>query len=110
MSYMSKFASRLPLYAFASSSVFLLFALSTTRHSLSSFEHQTITVNMMTSLTSLSSPTLALLAGIIATAIYGLWWSLLPKPILGIPYNKASANRVFGDVSHDLPRKQNQSS
>ena len=31
----------------------------------------------------------------LATAVYR---SLLPKPIPGVPYNKASARRILGDV------------
>ncbi|RDW66799.1 hypothetical protein BP5796_09548 [Coleophoma crateriformis] len=37
--------------------------------------------------------------GILAVAIVGLWWYILPKPIPGsIPYNKYASRRVLGDV------------
>ncbi|KAL7938653.1 cytochrome P450 [Trichoderma chlorosporum] len=40
-----------------------------------------------------------LTAGSIATIlIYGLYLAALPRPIPGIPYNKESAKRLFGDV------------
>lgn len=37
-------------------------------------------------------------AGAGLTALYTIYWSLLPKPIPGIPYNKESAKRLLGDL------------
>ena len=37
-------------------------------------------------------------AGVGLTVLYTIYWSLLPKPIPGIPYNKESAKRLLGDL------------
>lgn len=37
-------------------------------------------------------------AGAGLTVLYTIYWSLLPKPIPGIPYNKESAKRLLGDL------------
>ena len=42
--------------------------------------------------------TLALYSAIILAVGYYLYRAALPKPIPGIPYNKASAKRILGDA------------
>lgn len=39
-----------------------------------------------------------IIVGVLAALFYGLYQWLLPKPLPGIPYNKASAKNLFGDI------------
>lgn len=55
------------------------------------------------SLSSLS--TLSILAGVLLLAGYVISRALTPKPLPGIPYDAASAGRLFGDVP-DLLKHQ----
>lgn len=39
-----------------------------------------------------------IIVGVLVALFYGLYQWLLPKPLPGIPYNKASAKNLFGDI------------
>lgn len=39
-----------------------------------------------------------IVVGVLAVLLYGLYQWLLPKPLRGIPYDKASAKNLFGDI------------
>lgn len=46
------------------------------------------------------------LLGAVLFLLYALYRAALPKPIPGIPYHKASANRIMGDVPEMLKHHQ----
>jgi hypothetical protein len=45
-----------------------------------------------------SHSTASLLVGLLTISVYIIYRYLLPKPLLGIPYNQNAAKRLFGDV------------
>ena len=49
-----------------------------------------------------ASSTLSIIGVLILIAAYILYRAALPRPIPGIPYNKTSARRIFGDVPEFL--------
>ena len=49
-----------------------------------------------------STLNLGCIVGIAAACLYLLYRVALPKPIAGIPFNKHSATRMFGDVPDAL--------
>lgn len=42
--------------------------------------------------------TTPIIVAFIATCLYFVYRSLLPRPLPGIPYNHDAANKLFGDV------------
>ena len=49
-----------------------------------------------------ASSTLGILGGLALIVGYLLFRAALPTPIPGIPYNRKSANRIFGDIPEFL--------
>lgn len=45
-----------------------------------------------------TTTTIPVIVAIIATCLYLVYRSLLPKPLPGIPYNRDAATKLFGDV------------
>jgi hypothetical protein len=52
------------------------------------------------------SPTTYGVLGAVLVLLYALYRAALPKPIPGIPYHKASANRVLGDAPGMIKHRQ----